>query len=73
MLNNQINTTMATTNERILAMVKDIDGNFERTATKAALQYDKETLKYITTKGFVTGIGGSVTRKYHGTNYSAWS
>ena len=64
---------MTTTNERILAMITDIDGNFERTARKATLQYDKETLKHIIEKGFVTVVGEIITRKYNGTNYDLWS
>ena len=64
---------MTTSNERILTMIKDIDGNFERTARKSALQYDKETLSHIIAEGFVTVIGEKITRKFNGTNYEIWS
>jgi len=55
-----------------LEMIKNIDSNLNRTMQKASLQYDKETLKHIIKKGYVTVKGNLVTREFHARNYEVY-
>ena len=65
--------TTLTSTEKVVNMLKDIDGNFERTAQKASLNYDRSTLAKIIRKGYVAVIGDKVTRKYHALNYGNYN
>ena len=65
--------TTLTSTEKVVNMLKDIDGNFERTAQKASLNYDRSTLAKIIRKGYVAVIGNKVTRNGYGMNYGIYT
>ena len=69
----EIEMETLTSTEKVIKMLKDIDGNFERTASKASLSYDRSTLAKIVRKGYVAVIGNKVTRKYHAKNYELYA
>ena len=62
-----------TSTEKVVKMLKDIDGNFERTALKASLSYDRSTLAKIIRKGYVAVVGDRVSRNGYGRNYENYA
>jgi hypothetical protein len=61
-----------TTSEKIVEMLKNIDGMYNRTTKKECLYYDKVTFNEIVKKGYVTLKGNLVSREFYGKNYELY-